>query len=129
SARQGVLTWLGAHPDVPVHESNARDVASYLIEFTQENLSALPRITTSARLGLIGEGLGAPAGSVGYAEPVQYAGRLPIRVGSDADACPRALRAVSGWSDAWAAPGRQATGGATRNTQANGIIAHGEAAR
>lgn len=103
SARQGVLTWLGAHPDVPVHESNARDVASYLIEFTQENLSALPRITTSARLGLVGEGLVAPAGSVGYAEPVQYAGRLPIRAGSDADAYPRALHAINGWSDAWAA--------------------------
>jgi hypothetical protein len=103
STRQGVLSWLGAHPDVPVHESNARDVASYLIEFTQENLGALPRITTSAHLGLVGEGLVLPGSSVGYTEPVQYAGRLPIRVGSDAAAYPYALRAICTWPEAWAA--------------------------
>lgn len=88
---------------MPVHESNARDVASYLIEFTQENLGALPRIITSARLGLVGEGLVLPGGSVGYAEPVQYAGRLPIRFGSDATAYPHALQAICTWPEAWAA--------------------------
>lgn len=103
STRQGILSWLGAHPDVPVHESNARDVASYLIEFTQENLGALPRITTSARLGLVGEGLVLPAGSVGYSEPVQYAGWLPIRFGSDATAYPHALQTICTWPEAWAA--------------------------
>lgn len=103
STRQGILTWLGAHPDLPVHESNARDVASYLIEFTQENRDALPQITTSARLGLIGEGLVLPAGSVGSADPVQYTGRVPIRCGRDADAYPRALREMSTWEGAWAA--------------------------
>ena len=40
--RQGVLNWLGTRPDAPVHESNARDITAYLIEFTHENLDALP---------------------------------------------------------------------------------------
>ena len=98
STRQGILSWLCTPPDVPVHESNARDVASYLIEFTQENLGALPRITTSARLGLmIGEGLVLPDGSVGYSEPVQYAGHLPIWLGSDTDTSPSALQAICAW--------------------------------
>ncbi|MFV9507541.1 MAG: DUF927 domain-containing protein [Oscillochloridaceae bacterium umkhey_bin13] len=101
--RQGVLAWLGARPDAPVHESNARDVAAYLIEFAQENLDALPRVATSARLGLVADGLVLPTGSVGYAEPVQYAGRLPIRFGSDAAAYPKALQAISTWPEAWAA--------------------------
>lgn len=100
--RQGVLAWLGARPDAPVHEGNARDVAAYLIEFAQENLDALPRVATSARLGLIADGLVLPAGSVGHAEPVQYAGRLPLRFGSDADAYPQALQAICTWPDAWA---------------------------
>lgn len=103
STRQGVLTWLGAHPDVPVHESNARDVASYLIEFTQENRDALPRIATSNRLGLINDGLVLPAGSVGYAEPVTYTGRVPLRCGADGDAYPQALREMCSWTDSWAA--------------------------
>ncbi|MDW8215215.1 MAG: hypothetical protein RMJ55_16805 [Roseiflexaceae bacterium] len=91
SACQGVLTWLSAHLSVLVHACNVCDVASYLIEFTQENLSAPPRITTSARPGSVGAGLAAPAGSVGCAQPVQYAGRLPICIGSDTDANPRDL--------------------------------------
>ncbi|PDW00986.1 DUF3854 domain-containing protein [Candidatus Chloroploca asiatica] len=103
STRQGLVAWLGAHPDVPVHESNARDVASYLIEFTQANLEALPRITTSTRLGVVGAGLVLPTGGVGYAEPVQYAGRLPIQVGRDAAAYPQALQAITIWPDAWVA--------------------------
>lgn len=101
--RQGVLAWLGTRPDAPVHESNARDVAAYLIEFTQENLQALPRMATSAQLGLVGDGVVLPAGSVGYAERVNYAGRLPMRAGSDADAYPAALRALATWEEAWTA--------------------------
>lgn len=103
STRQGVLNWLGTRPDAPVHEGNARDVASYLIEFTQENLTALPRIATSARLGLVGDGVVLPAGSVGYTEPVTYTGRLSTRFGSDADAYPTALRALASWEEAWTA--------------------------
>lgn len=101
--RQGILAWLGTRPDAPVHEANARDVASYLIEFTQENLDALPHLTTSGRLGLVDDGLVLPAGSVGYSEPVTYAGRLPIHVGSDADAYPSALCSIATWQGAWTA--------------------------
>lgn len=101
--RQGVLAWLGTRPDVPVHESNARDVAAYLIEFTQENLNALPRVATSARLGLVQDGVVLPAGSVGYKDRVTYAGRLQLQAGRDAEAYPAALRALASWEDAWTA--------------------------
>lgn len=101
--RQGVLTWLGTRTDAPVHEGNARDVAAYLIEFTQENLDALPRVATSTRLGVIGEGVVLPTSSVGYSTSASYAGKLSITVGSDADAYPTALRAVTQWEEAWTA--------------------------
>ena len=101
--RQGVLNWLGTRPDAPVHESNARDVTAYLIEFTHENLDALPQVATSARLGVGGDGLVLPGGSVGYKQPVTYTGRLPLHVGSDADAYPTVLRALATWDDAWTA--------------------------
>ena len=98
--RQGVLNWLDTRPDAPVHESNARDVAAYLIEFTHENLDALPQVATLARLGVGGDGLVLPGGSVGYKQPVTYTGRLPLHVGSDADAYPTVLRALATWDDA-----------------------------
>lgn len=101
--RQGVLTWLGTRADAPVHENNARDVAAYLIEFTQENVDALPRVATSARLGVIGDGVVLPAGSVGYEQSVRYTGRLSITIGNDADAYPATLRGVSQWEEAWTA--------------------------
>lgn len=101
--RQGILSWLGARADAPVHETNARDVAAYLIEFTQENLDVLPRMVTSARLGLVADGLVVPAGGIGYQERVTYAGRLPIRFGSDGNAYPRALQAIATWNEAWVA--------------------------
>lgn len=103
ATRQGVLTWLGSRPDAPVHEGNARDVAAYLVEFIQANLDALPRIATSARLGLVADGLVVPAGGVGFTEPVRYTGRLPLRVGADANAYPQAIQALATWDDAWAA--------------------------
>lgn len=111
--RTGVLEHLASRGAV-VHDQNARDVARYLIEFAHENGPALPRRAHLDSYGVFEEGVVLPATSIGFAEPVHYTGRMPIHVGTDADAYPQALREIGQWEEAhtawatlaliWAAP-------------------------
>lgn len=98
---KGVMALMGAR-GAAVHQRNAADVAAYVIEFAAENSAVLPRKSASEKLGFVESGLVLPAGSVGYAEPVLYAGRRPIRIGTDADAYPQALRTIATWDGTWA---------------------------
>ena len=85
-----------------IHPRNIKDVQTLLVEFTQENIDALPRRAHVDRLGLINGGMVLPAGAVGFSEEVRYIGRPTITIGKDADAYPDAIRAALTWTDAWA---------------------------
>jgi len=82
-----------------LHAGNTRGVTALLVETIVENSAALPRQIYASRLGLVGSGIVLPVGSIGFSEPIQYAGRPAIRVGADADAYPDALRLALEWPD------------------------------
>lgn len=98
---RGVIERMAAQ-GAAVHEGNAKEVARFLIEFAYENVDALPRRLHVARLGLIGEGVVLPAGGINFAQAVQYVGRVPVQIGSDADAYKQQLHAILAWEGAWA---------------------------
>lgn len=85
-----------------IHPENRSSVATFLVEFAQQNIDAIPRRAHVDRLGLVGQGMVLPAGAVGFSEAVRYVGQPTITVGADADAYPAAIRTAFTWSDAWA---------------------------
>lgn len=99
---KGVTETLAAR-GATIHPQNAGPVATYLAEFADANREALPANVTSAQLGIVGDGLLLPTGSVGLGRPIVYAGPTAIRVGDDPDAYGAALKAVLGWEGAWTA--------------------------
>ena len=78
-----------------VHDGNARRLAGYLTEFASLNDEAIPYTPHISRLGLVGEGLVTPGGSVGT--EARYEGERSLKVGTDPEAYPRALKAVLAW--------------------------------
>ena len=94
-----LIVALGAR-GAAVHERNARQLSAYLTEFASLNAEALPYREHSCRLGLVrGDGLVAPARSIGTA--TVYQGARHLRVGDDGDAYRRALHEVATWPDVW----------------------------
>lgn len=82
---RGVLDILGSH-GAAVHELNARDVASFLIEYATINHELIARSMHTTRLGLIEDGLITPAGSVGFSEAITYDGDHRVRNTNNLDA-------------------------------------------
>lgn len=97
---RGLIELLAARGGA-VHEGNARKLAAYLTEFASLNDEALPYTPHLDRLGLVpGGGLIAPGGSIGT--EARYEGARALRVGTDAEAYPRALKEALAWpGEAW----------------------------
>jgi hypothetical protein len=99
----GVLTYL-APAGAAVHDANAKDIARYLIEFTNRNRDALPVRVYTTRYGLAGAGDRAGIIGPGWAvgAPAQHIGQqIPFTVRSG-DAYRDALRAMAAWDgDPW----------------------------
>jgi hypothetical protein len=84
-----------------VHDENARPIARYLVEFAHENCDALPRLSHLDRLGVVGNGVVLPAGSVGCIPPIIYRGRSTVCVGDNEAIYGETLRQAMTWPDAW----------------------------
>lgn len=96
-----LIQWLSAQ-GAAVHERNARDLSAYLTEFAALNDEALPYRYHTSRLGVLGESLVTPGGSLGT--EAQYQGERDLRGGNDQDAYPQAIREMLEWRDAHGAP-------------------------
>jgi hypothetical protein len=81
-----------------VSEANQKLVATFISDLAVENDATLPRELVCDRLGVVGEGLITPARSVGFGgQAVRHVGHNTVRVGTDPDAYPAAVRAVASW--------------------------------
>lgn len=81
-----------------VHAQNARDLSRYLVEFIHENHDAIPVVRYVDRLGVCGEGLILPGGTVAI-DDVRYTGPA-IQCGADHDAYRLALAEIAQWEHA-----------------------------
>lgn len=96
---QGVLKHLGRR-GAPIHDTNSKKVARFLIEFVAENEGAIPERQFSAKLGNLSDGtLVTPIRSIGG--QAQYTGPHTSRAGQDPDAYVRAVQEISHWPGAW----------------------------
>lgn len=85
-----------------VHETNQKYVAEYMSLFAHENEGALPHRAVLNRVGLLEPGLMLPSGAIGFTEPVRYAGRMTIHVGTSCTAYTRVLQDAATWPQAQA---------------------------
>lgn len=81
-----------------VHSVNAREMSRYLVEFIRENDEVLPRVQFVDRLGICGDGLSLPAGTIGLAQNTRYTGN-PVVIGADQGAYSRALAQMLEWGN------------------------------
>lgn len=86
ATKAGVIKYLAA-AGASIHETNAREVAAYLIETTGLNVDTLPHTCHSSKLGLVDDSIVLPDRTVcrdADKPPIAYAGHVPAHpAGSD----------------------------------------------
>src|SRR5581483_4317908 len=100
ATKKGVIERLGAR-GAAVHEGNAKDIAVFLSEVAAKNVKLLPRHLHTTKLGLVGDGLVLPCGSVGFDQTVRYSGKLNYRCAEDRDICRETIRKILEWENVW----------------------------